>query len=53
MVALLKRLDEGDYLRVKAAIPASLRKQLVELRRDAMEEQGWEGGAEAEPERDR
>ena len=42
VVALLKRLDEGDYLRVEAATPPALRPQLVELRQDALEERSWE-----------
>lgn len=43
VVALLKKLDEGEYLRLEAALPPGLRQRLVELRRDALEELGWEG----------
>lgn len=53
VVALLKRLDDGDYLRVEAVIPVGLRKQLVKLREDAIEEQRWDGGSKVEPELDR
>lgn len=42
VVALLKRLDDGDYLRVEASLPAALRPQLADLRRDALEERSWE-----------
>jgi hypothetical protein len=45
VVALLKRLDEGEYLRAEAAVPAGMRAQLATLRRDALEELSWEGGA--------
>jgi hypothetical protein len=38
VVALLKPLDDGDYLALESALPASLRSSLVVLRRDALEE---------------
>jgi len=38
VVALLKPLDDGDYLELEAAVPASLRSTLLALRRDALEE---------------
>lgn len=38
VVALLKPLDDGDYLALEAAVPASLRSTLLALRRDALEE---------------
>lgn len=47
VVALLKRLDEGEYLRVETAVPANLRSRLVQLRRDALEELQWESGTRA------
>ncbi|HEX5759128.1 MAG TPA: hypothetical protein VF121_08035 [Thermoanaerobaculia bacterium] len=42
VVALLKPLDDGEYLRVEATLPADLRPQLAELRRDAIDERSWE-----------
>lgn len=42
VVALLKRLDKGEYLRVEAAVPAGLRGRLDALRRDALDELAWE-----------
>lgn len=41
VVALLKLLDEGSYLELEAAVPATLRPALVALRRDALEELAW------------
>lgn len=42
VVALLKRLDEGEYLRVEGALPADLRRRLADLRQDALDELAWE-----------
>ncbi|MGB0680762.1 MAG: hypothetical protein ACPGUV_14005, partial [Polyangiales bacterium] len=42
VVALLKRMDEGGYLSVEAALPARLRAALFTLRQDALEELSWE-----------
>ena len=39
IVELLQRATEGEYLEVEAAVPAALRHELAELRRDALEEQ--------------
>jgi hypothetical protein len=39
VVALLKPLDDGRYLEIEAAIPPALRRELADLRRDAMEEE--------------
>jgi hypothetical protein len=38
VVALLKPLDDGAYLRLEAALPAPLRSTLFALRRDALDE---------------
>jgi hypothetical protein len=43
VVELLKRLDEGRYLEIEAAMPPSLRPELAALRRDALEERELEG----------
>jgi hypothetical protein len=42
LVALLKRLDERQYVDVEASIDPELRTRLWELRRDALEEASWE-----------
>lgn len=42
VVALLKCLEEPDYLAVEARVPAELRRELLSLRRDALEERSWE-----------
>jgi len=42
LVALLKRLDERQYLDVEASVEPELRTRLSELRRDALEEASWE-----------
>lgn len=42
VVALLKNLDESDYPDLEAAVePPELRRRLLELRRDALEEASW------------
>jgi hypothetical protein len=43
VVALLKRLDEAEYLALEAQIPALHRRSLWDLRRDALEERAMEG----------
>ena len=42
VVALLKKVDDFEYLQLEAGLPAGLRIRLGELRRDALEELGWE-----------
>lgn len=39
VVALLKPMDEARYLEMEAAMPPELRRQLADLRRDALEEE--------------
>ena len=42
VVALLRRLDEPSYLALETALEApELRRRLLELRRDALEEASW------------
>jgi hypothetical protein len=41
VVGLLQKLDEGEYLRLEAALGAELRPRLFELRTDALEERRW------------
>jgi hypothetical protein len=43
VVGLLKRLDEARYTALEAAVERALRPELARLRRDALEEQGYEG----------
>lgn len=42
VVALLKPLDDAEYLEVESRVPAELRSALLALRRDAVEERSWE-----------
>jgi hypothetical protein len=42
VVELLKRLDEAHYLEVEASVDRSLRPELAQLRRDALDELGHE-----------
>ena len=42
VVALLKPLDEVSYLTLEASLRQELRSELLRLRRDALEELGWE-----------
>jgi hypothetical protein len=42
VVALLKPLDEVSYLALEAGMRHELRSELLRLRRDALEELGWE-----------
>jgi aminoglycoside-2''-adenylyltransferase len=41
VVGLIQELDEGDYLRLEAAVNVDLRPRLLELRTDALEERRW------------
>jgi hypothetical protein len=42
LVALLKRLDERQYLDLEAGARPELRTRLWKLRRDALEDASWE-----------
>ncbi|MEM9695312.1 MAG: hypothetical protein AAGA56_22405 [Myxococcota bacterium] len=42
IMALLKQRDDGQYTELEAAIDPSLRRRLLELRRDALEELAYE-----------
>lgn len=42
VVALLKPLEDAEYLALESRVPAELRGDLLALRRDAIEERSWE-----------